>query len=320
MNRTRMLAALVIAALVGVTPVAQAQEPAGPPLETPAAVLDAALACPSTFAPDRTPVLLVHGTASTPQESWGHGYVRALARRGYSVCTVRLPDRSLGDAQTSAEYVVSAIRTVSERAGRQISVIGHSQGGILAMWALRFWPDLAPRVDDYIGLASPYHGSLVGNTYCHVRRTSCNPAAWQLSVGSRFNEALTAAPVTPGPSYSVVYTYTDELVQPVSTTFDYAGVTKAAVQQLCPGRLVDHVTILNDNPSFALVVDALEHPGPVVRQRVSRLECLRINAPGSELFGPLRAVPGLFYLIGGDGIVEEPPLRGYAEAVLVDAA
>lgn len=53
--------------------------------------LAAALTCPNgnptTSSP---PVLLVHGTATTGQESWGDGYVPALKANGYTACYITI--------------------------------------------------------------------------------------------------------------------------------------------------------------------------------------------------------------------------------------
>jgi hypothetical protein len=72
----------------------------------------------------RTPVILVHGTGSTPEESFSFGYQAALPKLGIPVCTVRLPERGTVDQQRSIQYVVYAIREVTRRAGRKVSLLG----------------------------------------------------------------------------------------------------------------------------------------------------------------------------------------------------
>src|SRR2546423_2595701 len=85
----------------------------GPPLHARAAGLDGALACPVPFHhPEHPAVLLVHGTATTPEASWSWNYQQSLPAAGWDVCTVRLPDRAMGDIQAASEYVVSAVRTM----------------------------------------------------------------------------------------------------------------------------------------------------------------------------------------------------------------
>lgn len=159
-------AALLAAVTAGTVSPAAAAEP-GPALQTPTATLQQAVSCTADLAgAATTPVLLVHGTYIDSAESWGWGYQRVLAAQGYPVCTVELPQRATIDMQTSVEYVVHAIRHANEVSGRRVAVIGHSQGAILPVWALRFWPDLAARVDDMIGLAGPMDGAGFANDQC----------------------------------------------------------------------------------------------------------------------------------------------------------
>src|SRR5205085_3978781 len=76
----------------------------------------------------RNAVLLVHGTGTNPQDTWGWSYVPALRSAGFRTCTVQLPDHALGDIQTASEYVVYAIRRIASLTGRKVDVIGRSQG------------------------------------------------------------------------------------------------------------------------------------------------------------------------------------------------
>jgi hypothetical protein len=49
------------------------------------------LTCPYGSPNEQSPpVLLVHGTAVTGQETWGEGYVPALKKAGYTACYVTL--------------------------------------------------------------------------------------------------------------------------------------------------------------------------------------------------------------------------------------
>lgn len=160
-----VLAGVLAAALLA--PSSEAAAVAGPSLETPVATLDAALNCPSSFLhPDREPVLLVHGTSSTDDESWGWGYAPALRGDGYDVCGVTLPNRSMGDIQVASEYVVRAIDRINAATGRKVDVLGHSQGNMQIRWALKWWPDLQGKVDDAVFLANPGHGIGGGNLLC----------------------------------------------------------------------------------------------------------------------------------------------------------
>ncbi|MFG2613949.1 esterase/lipase family protein [Streptomyces anulatus] len=251
---------------------------AGPPLTTPVAVLDAAVRCPASFLhPEREPVLLVHGTSSTYEESWDWGYAPALRDAGFDVCGVELPKRSMGDVQESSEYVVHAIGKIHTMTGREVDVMGHSQGNMEIRWALKWWPGLQSQVDDAVLLANPGHGIGAGNLFCV---TPCAPALHQFSVGSDLLTAVNVGDETPGPvSYTNLYSLTDEVIVPV-TTAPVSGAKNISLQSVCPGRIVTHLGFLYDSVAYRLVVDALSHSGSADPGRLPFGKCLAVNLPG----------------------------------------
>jgi triacylglycerol esterase/lipase EstA (alpha/beta hydrolase family) len=307
---------LAVAAAAALTPAASARQ-RDPRLKVPAAELRQALECPGGFAHRaRNPVLLVHGTGTNPEDSWSWNYARTLPELGYDACTVRLPDDALGDIQVGSEYVVYAIRRMRRASGRKLTVIGHSQGGLEPRWAIRWWPrSVRPRVEDYIGLASPNHGVRDADT-C-AGSGDCWPAVWQMASRSRFLAALNSVDETPrGVSYTSIYSESDELVQPVGTS-DLQGGSNIRIQAICPGRPVHHVGLVHEAVTFELVMDAMTHPGPASPQRIDRSACARGNMPGVSAAD---AAAGNSALYGNaarafsehPGVSEEPRLRRYA--------
>jgi triacylglycerol esterase/lipase EstA (alpha/beta hydrolase family) len=301
--------ALVVTA--GITNAAES----GPALSVPIARLDDALSCPP-LGSDRRPVLLVHGTAVTAEEHWGWNYADVLPELGYDVCLVRLPDRAMSDIQIASEYVVNAIRRMFAAAGRKIAVIGHSQGTLEPRWALRWWPEAGEAVDDSISLAGPHHGTSSADGACAAG--SCFPAAWQMSRGSAFLDALNSADETPGDvSYTSLYSQTDELVQPPETAI-LEGAANFSIQDLCPLRPIHHVGLNEDAVVFALVLDALEHEGPADPGRIDIAAlCGETLMPGVNA---IDAVAGNALVYGNgaltvathEQVAEEPPLAPYA--------
>jgi len=309
------IAGLVLGCAMGA---AQAQ--ASPPLQIPVATLNAALKCtasPGLAGAARTPVLLVHGTATDAEVSWGAGYAKVLPTKGHPVCTVTLPDKALGDIQDSAEYVVQAVRTMYAASGRKISMIGHSQGGILVGWVMKFFPDLTPMVDDVIGLAGAYHGTLA-SAACIVPNL-CGAATWQFGAGSNLIAAFNRKPLPAGPSFTSILSLTDPVVipQPYASMID--GGTSIPLQQRCPGRVVDHVGILVDAHAYDLVMDALKNPGPASIFRVPLGTCADVYMPGIDLakwteYATLGTLTSLVDLYSQPNPVPaEPPLRPYAQ-------
>jgi|GEM_PF-416995 len=243
----------------------------------------AALHCPATFSRPKTPVLLVHGTGLTATESWTHTFAKTLPAAGHDVCTIDLPDRALDDAQIAAEYVVVGIHEVAARSGRRIDVVGHSQGGLEPRWAFKWFPSTRPLVDDDVSISSTHHGSLDAAGICSIG--TCAPSVWQQRPGSKFLNALNAGDETPGDiSYTSIYSLTDEVVPelPPPPTSMLAGARNIELQDVCPGRPADHISILWDAVAEALVIDALDHPGPANPARLPSTACLSLIAPGLD--------------------------------------
>lgn len=316
-TRLKILAAIVAILSATATAGPATAGSGDPALLTPVAQLDAALSCPASISsPGKTPILLVHGTFTNPQETWSWGYQRVLASKGYPVCTVTLPERAEVDLQVSAEYVVHSLRRMNALSGRKVSAIGHSQGGSLITWAMRFWPSLASLVDDAISIAGPMNGTGFGNAVCGVG--SCPDTAHQLSIGSNWMTALTRAPLSEQFSFTSIGSYQDEVVYPAPRSTSFPGATNLFVQDVCATRVVGHLGLLSDAVAFALVTDALTHAGPASAGRVSGWTCWHGDYDGidtvgrAELLNTAAAAVSAFLTLPYTSA--EPALRDYAQA------
>lgn len=321
---------------------AAAEFPDEPALETPQATLDQALHCTPFTHPDRAPVLLVHGTFTAGFEQYDWTYLPLLADQGFDVCIVTYPDRGLGDQQVSAEYVVNALRRIHARAGRKVALVGHSQGASMPRWAVKWWPSARGALDDFVMLAGPNHGTTatagLTSALAQVPGLSSLPVGllpesfYQFDPGSSFVKAMNTGEEAPGDvSYTSIYSgFYDELVEP-ATPVPTAGldwgqtrpnVSNILLQDVCPGRFVDHLTIgLTDALTFALVLDALEHPGPADVQRAGGSSlCGLVPIVPDQVVAP-EAVSGILQALQqepANGLPDphlaaaEPPLKPYA--------
>lgn len=309
------------------TPYAPVNRP-GPALSVPTATLRAAVQCSKGVdRATRTPVLLVHGTTVTAEETWEWVYRPAFDATGTPYCIVHLPFRGTGDIQVAAEYVVQAIRDLHRRADRKIAIIGSSQGGMLPRWALRFWPDLRPMVDDLVGLVPSNHGTTASD-FDDCAAKGCSPAAVQQGAHSKFIAALNSRQETfAGISYTNIYTHNDETVLPNkddtgSSSLHGGGgrITNVAVQDICAGNPSEHLIVGSaDFVAYNLARDALIHDGPASIARVKKAGCLQPIPPGVILVGGVLQVPSLVLGFGlGVGtapdVRAEPRLRGYVFA------
>jgi triacylglycerol esterase/lipase EstA (alpha/beta hydrolase family) len=295
----------------------------GPPLSEPADRLASALHCTGDPAASaragRPPVLLIHGTTSNARANFSWNWDRAFDREQRAHCDVDLPDSGNGDIQTAAEYVVYGIRTLHASAGSRIDLLGHSQGGMIGRWALKYWPDTRGMVDDYVSLAASNHGTIVFVAQC-AAALSCSAANWQQSTGSNFLTALNQGPQTwPGLSYTQIYTRTDEVIVPnLASSLPPAGnVRNVAVQELCPTETVEHFGMAYDNAAWLLGMDALTHPGPASLSRVSAATCGWPLMPAvNPLTFPTDAAAALAQtgasMASATQLPAEPALRCYA--------
>ncbi len=302
-----------------------------PALETDIATLNASLVCGELSHPATEVVLLVHGTFTHGEEQYNWSYKPLLEERGYDVCVVTYPDRGLNDLQTSVEYVVNAVRKIHADTGRKIDMIGHSQGGLHPRWAVSWWPSLRPMVDDIVSLAAPHHGTQMSPSALNGTIPLGMPAAaFQMAQDAAFIAALNSGDETPGDiDYTNIYTMMDELVQPYepepTAALDFGmgnpKVSNTLIQDVCPGRLVDHVTIgLSDRFTFDLTLDALSNAGPANVERAGGAELCGLlplpdQALSATIFEDFASVFGSEQAQGFPGaelVEEEPPLRDYA--------
>jgi hypothetical protein len=97
-------------------------------------------------------------------------------------------------------------------------------------------------------------------------------------------------------------------------------VSDLAVQDLCPGRQVDHNGLVYDAVSNAIALDALEPPGPARLSRVDPAVCQQDTMPSTtreEADAKVQSYTAtLVQLLGPDGpkAMGEPPLAGYTRA------
>lgn len=330
-------AALVFAAAVALAAVAPAAlaggrgpyaplDRRGPGLSVPAAKLKASLTCTRGIAGDgRDPILLVPGTDLTPKANYSWNYERAFAARHWPYCAVSLPHDTTGDIQIAGEYIVYALRAMASKSGRQVDVVGYSQGGMLPRWALRFWPGTRSLVHDLVAIDPSNHGTLDADAAC---QGSCLPADWQQASTAHLIRALNSRAETfAGINYTVIFSRSDEIVVPNldasgSSSLHTGGgrIANIAVQQICPNDASDHLAMGSYDPvAYALVVDALTHPGVADPARIPLSVCAQAFQPGVDPSTFPRDYGAYLAQIGraqsGDPTVPaEPPLDCYVFA------
>jgi pimeloyl-ACP methyl ester carboxylesterase len=249
----RVVLLLVLLGALAAPATASAQTPGIPP---PGAN---DFACRSAQHP--VPVILVHGTFGDMTVSW-NALSPLLVLNHYCVFALDLVNRGMAPMDQSADKLAAFIDEVRQKTGAaKVSLVGHSQGGMLGRYVARFRGKLGV-IDDIVGLAPSSHGTTqslappLGGLGC--------PACAEQAAGSDFMKKLNAGQeAPPPPSYTVVSTKYDEVVTPYkSQALSGSTVTNVVLQDRCKEDVTDHVGIIYDPIALQWVLNALGRPGP----------------------------------------------------------
>jgi triacylglycerol esterase/lipase EstA (alpha/beta hydrolase family) len=248
------------------------------------------------------PVVLVHGTFLDMSNDWqalspllvDNGYCVFALDYGSSNGSGALGVDATGAIPASAAELSSFVdRVLATTGASMVDIVGHSQGGMMPRYYLKFLGGAA-KVHTLVGLSPSNHGTTVDgvSTLTHllgllsVFATGLNvacPSCRQQLAGSAFLTKLNSGGDTvPGVSYTVIQTRNDEVVTPYASAFlTGPGVTNITVQDQCAADQTDHLEISYDPVALADVLTALDpaHPVPV--------PCV----PVLPLTGPVGPVP-----------------------------
>jgi triacylglycerol esterase/lipase EstA (alpha/beta hydrolase family) len=302
MRRTGLLIAALFVALLGAAPLARAALPVvysgaaadvygAAHLNGPPPGANDWSCRPSAAHPH--PVVLVPGTIEGMSYNW-FTLSPLLRNAGYCVFALNYgqdPSHPLGlpgavpaggtgeIAASAAELSAFVDRVLGATGAPEVDLVGHSQGGMMPRYYLRFLGGAA-KVHALVGLSPSNHGTTVDGltTLFELAGASglgtagigavCGVACEEQLVGSDFLQGLNAAGDTvPGVSYTVIETRYDEVVTPYSSAFlSGPGVTNIDLQAQCPLDASEHLATAFDHVALRDVLNALDpaHSRPAV--------------------------------------------------------
>jgi triacylglycerol esterase/lipase EstA (alpha/beta hydrolase family) len=207
------------------------------------------------------PVVLVPGTFEN-QSMWAT-VAPQIKAAGYCVFSLDYGNNATGDISTSAGELGSFVdQVLSETGASKVDLVGHSQGGMMPRYWMRF-DGGASKVDDLVGIAPSNHGTT--NPLAAPAGSFC-PACAQQAVGSPFITNLNAGGDTQsGPSYTIISTRYDEVVTPFTSQAlngPSNQVTNVVLQNKCPLDVSEHLTIPDEAVTLRWVLNALGRNGP----------------------------------------------------------
>jgi triacylglycerol lipase len=237
---------------------------------------------------DRTPVVLVHGTFGNRSQV-GLTLSPQLEAAGYCVFALNYGNCNavgncgrgrIGQSARELRRFVNR-RVLEESRSGEVSIVGHSQGGLMARYYIRF---LGGRglVDDMIGLSPSNHGT--NNPFAPQagQLGNCPACLQQHPYNSRFTRKVNRGDETLGGiSYTQVQTRLDEVVLPYFSAYlaedpgtpnsrrtrpqNGRNTTNFCLQDQFPGNSSEHLTIPQDQQAFRVVLGALERAGRPAR-------------------------------------------------------
>ena len=208
------------------------------------------------------PVVLVHGTFGD-RRSLLRRLAGSLRSDGYCVFALDYGNRATGPVESSADELAAYVDRVLDLTGAaKVSLVGHSQGGMMARYYVKFRGGEG-KVDDLVGLAPSNHGTRNPLLLTPGLRYLC-PACLQQQWGSEFLRGLNAEDETPGEvSYTNIVTRYDAVVLPYTSGYLTGdNATNIRLQSKCPFDLSGHLLLPADGPAIRLVRHALGRPGP----------------------------------------------------------
>jgi triacylglycerol esterase/lipase EstA (alpha/beta hydrolase family) len=223
------------------------------------------------------PVILVHGTFADMSDSW-QALSPLLSNNGYCVYALNYGSYAgsgsfgiyaTGDIAASAEQLSAFVnRVLASTGAAKADLVGHSQGGMMPRWYLRFLGGAA-KVHALVGLAPSNHGTTLDGLFTLAGYfpgadaflgVLC-PACAQQSAGSAFLTTLNSGSETvPGVKYTVIESANDEVVTPYTSAFLNGGsnVTNILLQQQCVLDQGEHLSMPYDHIADADVLNALD--------------------------------------------------------------
>jgi triacylglycerol esterase/lipase EstA (alpha/beta hydrolase family) len=284
-RRGRRFALAVATALTTLGAVGTAVAPGAAPAQAADVVIDAkALAAPGlagtnnwsckpTAAHPR-PLVLVHGTFQSGTAAW-LAAAQAFVRRGFCVFALNYGTApgvpglyAIRHVADSASQLATFIDGVLAATGAsQVDTLGHSQGGMMPRYYLRFLGG-ASKVHTHVALAPSNHGTTLSGLGTLAAGfpggpqlvTRACPACNDQLIGSPFLTKLNdGGDTVPGVNYTVISTRKDLVVTPYTTQFlGGQNVTNVTVQDRCPVDISGHVTITADPVALVEALHALD--------------------------------------------------------------
>ncbi|KAF7295314.1 putative lipase class 2 protein [Mycena indigotica] len=252
-------------------------------------------ACRSKVHPN--PVFLIHALSANPgidlnllqDDMKKKGYCTYTST--YGAHTLMPWIGGLTSMQSSVKDLTADILSVLAKTGAsKIDLVGHSEGGVMSLYAPLKSPQLASKVERIVALGPAMHGAQyfgLTNLFYKDGQFSRDiakgvldflgcPACDDMATGGAVFKELAAASqkyngkpgsgIAPaGAKTTIIMSRSDTLVAPKTSIVNETGVNNIFVQDFCPDDPVGHGGLAWDDSVWSLVYNALEEnpKGPI---------------------------------------------------------
>jgi triacylglycerol lipase len=189
-----------------------------------------------------------------------------LRADGRDATVVRLPGSGTGPLAAQATALGAAVDAALAAGAPSVDVVGYSAGGVVArLWAAE--DGGAAQARRVVTLGSPHHGTEIAGLASVLAPGDCPEACQELTPDSPLLGRLNRGDETPaGPRWVSIWTAGDQVVTPPDSA-SLEGALDVVVQDVCPGRQVEHGGLPTDPAVQALVVAALGTATPTAPAR-----------------------------------------------------
>ncbi|MFD6102737.1 esterase/lipase family protein [Nocardia salmonicida] len=227
--------------------------------------------------PDRAhpqPVVLLHGL-SNQTITW-NTLAPVLVSEGYCVFSTTYGTGPLGSVGAVAPIEENAVqigafidRVLAATGAPRVDLVGHSMGGAIPFYYINHLGG-ASRIDDYIAMAAPFHGTTLSGIQSMFAQVlaavpavdvaitpHCGPC--QFAYGSTYLQKLNPdAAVAPDIDFTTIVTRYDQIATPYDTgMLEGSNVRNILVQDLCAQDHTEHYELTADPVAIGVVIAAL---------------------------------------------------------------